>query len=176
MEFFRGNGAVDPAVRISLPEGENPEVQGEAVDHEAILRDAVRNRQCAECGSDLDWLTVPRSGFCSDQCRYRFRDRRRYAQNRERERERSRAYYWRNREAVLEKAAAKRGRPRPPELTNCTECGAELTGRQRVICGKASCRDRRFKRTNPEAYTERERQKVERRREARRAKRKGSAT
>ena len=170
---FKGHPNADPAVRVSLPDGEN-ELAGE--DFEATLAESSRNRSCAVCGIDLDWRTVPRSPFCSPRCRYRFRDRRKYAANPERERERSRAYYWRNREAVLEKAAAKRGRPRPPELTHCTECGDELKGRQRVICGKASCRDRRFKRTNPEAYAERERQKVERRRAARRAKREGSAT
>jgi hypothetical protein len=58
---------------------------------------------------------------------------------------------------------------------HCTECGDKLNGRQRVTCGKASCRDRRFKRTNPEAHAERERQKVERRREQRRAAREGSS-
>jgi hypothetical protein len=136
---------------------------------EAILAESRRNRRCAECSTDLDWRTVPRSAFCSDKCRYRFRDRRKYAQNPDPERARSRSYYWRNREAVLEKAAAKRGRRRPPEHTHCTECGDELEGRKRIICGKASCRDRRFKRLHPEAYAERERQKVERRRERRRA-------
>ena len=57
---------------------------------------------------------------------------------------------------VLEKAAARRCPPRTPELTHCSECD-ELTGRQRIICGKAGCRERRFKRTNPEAYAERDR-------------------
>ena len=173
MHFLGGNRPLDPAVRFPSPK-ERTSPQG--VDDAAILAEASRNRRCAECGGDLDWRSVPRSAFCSPRCRYRWRDRRKYAENPERERERSRAYYWRNREAVLEKAAAKRGRPRPPELTNCTECGDELEGQQRVICGKAGCRDRRFKRTNPEAYAERERQKVVRRREARRAKREGTAT
>lgn len=128
---------------------------------------------CVECGGDIPYLRDGKTTkqYCSPKCRYKARDRAKYAANPEGERERSRAYYWRNREAVLEKAAAKRGRSRPPELTNCTECGDPLTGRRRVICGKASCRDRRFRRTNPEAYAERERQKVERRREKRRAQR-----
>jgi hypothetical protein len=117
-----------------------------------------------------------RRAFCSEKHFYAFRDRRRYAENPDAQRARSRAYYAANRERILEKAAAKRGRPRTPSLTHCAECGDELTGIQRVICGKAGCRDRRFKRTNPDAYAERERQKVVRRREARRAKREGSAT
>ena len=173
--FFLWAATVDPAVRISLPEGQNTEVAGEEVDHVEILRHALRNRTCAVCGLELHHRTTPRSGFCSYQHYYKWRDARRYAEDPEAQRERSRAYYWRNREKVLEKAAAKRGRPRPPELTHCTECGDELTGRQRISCGKAACRDRRFKRLHPEAYAERERQKVIRRREARRAKREGSA-
>jgi len=167
--FFDTESALDPAVRISLPEGKNTELAGEEVDYVEILRHALRTRTCAVCGLELHHRTTPRSGFCSFPHYYKWRDARRYADDPEAQRERSRAYYWRNREAVLEKAAAKRGRPRPPELTNCTECGDKLTGRQRIICGKAGCRDRRFKRTNPEAYAERERQKVERRRERRSA-------
>ena len=50
----------------------------------------------------------------------------------------------------------------------CSECGAVLEGRQRVTCGTSRCRDARFKRLRPEAYAERERAKVERRREKRR--------
>jgi hypothetical protein len=72
---------------------------------------------------------------------------------------------------VLEKAAAKRGRPRPKENTTCSECGAELTGMQRITCGSRKCRDARFKRTNPEGYARWEAAKVERRR----AKRRGEA-
>ena len=45
-------------------------------------------------------------------------------------RARSRAYYAANRERVLAKAAAKRGEPKTSALTNCSECGAELEGRQ----------------------------------------------
>lgn len=158
----------DPRSRFPLRTGENSDIREEAVDFDAILREARRTRHCAQCEIDLDRVTTRRSGFCSEKHYYAFRDARRYAQNPERERERSRTYYPRNREAVLEKAAARRGRARPPERTTCSECGDELAGRQRIICGKASCRDRRFKRTNPEAYAERERQKVERRRDARR--------
>jgi hypothetical protein len=61
--------------------------------------------------------------------------------------------------------------PRPRVLILCSECGEPLHGRQRVICGKPSCRERRFKRLHPESYAAREAAKVERRREARRAKR-----
>ena len=167
--FLSGVPNRDPRLGISLPEGKNIEVQGEEVDYGEILRLALRTRTCAVCGVDLNHRTTPRSGFCTPKHWYAFRDRRRYAEDPETQRERSRAYYWANREKVLEKAAARRGAPRPPEHTHCTECGDELTGRQRLICGKASCRDRRFKRLHPDAYTERERQKVERRRLKRRA-------
>jgi hypothetical protein len=161
--------SLDPDSQISLPGGETAEVAGEEVDYVEILRNALRHRTCAVCGVDLDYRTTPRSGFCSAKHFYKWRDARRYAEDPEAQRERARRYYWANREKVLEKAASKRGRPRPRELTHCTECGDPLTGRQRVTCGKASCRDRRFKRLRPEAYAERERQKVERRREKRRA-------
>jgi hypothetical protein len=126
------------------------------------------NRTCAVCGVDLDYRQTPRSGFCSSKHYYKWRDARRHAPDLEGQRERARAYYRANREKVLEKAAAKRGTTRAPKRTTCEECGDPLTGQQRVSCGKASCRDRRFKRTNPEAYAERERQKVKRRRERRR--------
>ena len=53
--------------------------------------------------------------------------------------------------------------------TACSECGRPLKGLQRLICGKAGCRDRRFKRLHPDAYAERERAKVKRRRARRRA-------
>jgi hypothetical protein len=95
------------------------------------------------------------------------RDRARYAANPERERERSRAYYWRNRKAVLAKAAAKRGRPK---RTTCEECGGELAGRQRVACSP-KCRDSRYRRLHPVEYAANEARKVERRREKRRAQR-----
>jgi hypothetical protein len=66
----------------------------------------------------------------------------------------------------------RRGRERPADVERrerCSECGVELEGRQRTTCGKAGCRESRFRRTNPEAYAAREAAKVERRREARRA-------
>ena len=107
--------------------------------------------------------------FCKPKCRFRFRDRRRYREDPEGARARARAYYWANRERVLEKAAARRGRERPPALRHCSECGAELTGQQRVTCGSSACKDKRFKKLRPESYAAREREKVERRREKRRA-------
>ena len=166
---FRGAPPRDPESHFSLRGGNNADLAGDEVDYVEILRVASRNRPCAVCGIDLHHRVTPRSGFCSPQHYYKWRDARRYAEDPEGQRERARAYYWANRERVLQKAAAKRGAPRPPEHTHCTECGDELTGRRRIICAKAGCRDRRFKRTNPEAYAERERQKVERRREKRRA-------
>jgi len=81
------------------------------------------------------------------------------------DRERSRAYYAANHDAVLARAAAKRG-PAPTRF--CSECGRELAGRQRVTCGSSRCREARFKRLHPEAYAAREARKVERRRETRR--------
>lgn len=81
------------------------------------------------------------------------------------ERQRSRDYYARNREAVLARAAARRG-PRP-EL-RCSECAELLEGRQRVTCGSSRCRDRRYARLHPESYAKREAAKVVRRRAKRR--------
>ena len=160
----------DPAVLPSLPERENSPIAGDAdcvVDFDAVLDEARRNYRCAECGKELERWHVASSQFCNPKCRYRFRDRRKYAEDPERERAKSRAYYWANRERVLEKAAARRGTTRTP-TGDCSECGSPLVGRQRVTCGKAGCRDARFKRLRPEAYAEREQQKAERRR-ARRA-------
>jgi hypothetical protein len=51
-------------------------------------------------------------------------------------------------------------------MRECSECGAELEGRQRVVCGRR-CRDYRYKRLHPEGYAAREARKVERRREKR---------
>jgi hypothetical protein len=81
------------------------------------------------------------------------------------DRVRTNEYYHRNRERILAKAAAKRG-PRPQRF--CSECGSELEGRQRVVCGSSRCREARLKRTNPEGHAKREARKVERRRQARR--------
>lgn len=133
------------------------------VDFEAILRDARRNHQCAECGVDRDYRQHPRSLFCSDKCRYKFRWRRRYAADPEGERAKSRDYYWANRERVLEKAAARRGVSRPAERSACAECEGLLEGRQRVVCS-SRCRDRRYARLHPEAMAEKQRRKRARRR------------
>ena len=60
------------------------------VDFDAVLAEARRNFRCAECGAGLErWLVVS-AQFCSPKCRYRFRDRRRYAEDPERERAKSR--------------------------------------------------------------------------------------
>lgn len=134
-------------------------------DFATAFYEASRNHNCAECGSPREYRVRPRSLFCSAKCSLRFRHRRNYWSNPELERERSRRYYVQNREAVLERAAAKRV-PRAPSF--CPECGEELTGQQRVNCGKSGCREARWKRTNPEAYAAREAKKVERRRERRR--------
>jgi endogenous inhibitor of DNA gyrase (YacG/DUF329 family) len=167
-DFLTAVGGNDPRSQISLPEGEN-------VDYEAKIAEAKRIGRCAECSADLDHRVSPRSAFCSDRCRYRFRDRRRYAQNPETQRERARRYYAENREEVLEKAAAKRGRPRPPERGTCSECGKPLEGRSRVVCSRR-CTDARYRRLHPEAYAENERRKVERRREKRAAARSESSS
>jgi hypothetical protein len=77
-------------------------------DVDLILRKARRDGECAECGSHLDHHLVPRSPFCGPRCRYRFRDRRRYAEDPEAQREKARRYYLENREAVLARAAERR--------------------------------------------------------------------
>jgi endogenous inhibitor of DNA gyrase (YacG/DUF329 family) len=138
---------------------------GAPVDFDALVAEARRVRRCAECGVDLHHELVPRSAFCSDRCRYRFRDRRRYVENPEGERERSRRYYAEHREAVLGRAAAKRG-PRPTLDLECSECGGPLEGRQRVVCGRR-CKDARFRRLHPEEYEAKEKRKAARRRERR---------
>jgi len=145
-------------------------------DFEAILAESRRNGCCAECGAELHSRVSARSAFCSEQHRLAFRDRRRYRADPEAQRERSRRYYWENRERVLEKAAAKRGRVRQPGRLSCSECGRALEGRQRVTCGSNRCRAQRFKRLRPVAYAERERQKAERRRARRRELREGGGS
>jgi hypothetical protein len=124
----------------------------------------MSNGVCRECRGPIQYGRYSSVQFCSEKCRYKARDRARYATDAEGARERARAYYWANRERVLEKAAARRGRERPVERTTCSECGELLEGRQRIICGASRCRDARFRRLHPEAYAERERAKVERRR------------
>jgi hypothetical protein len=150
-----------PAVR-------NPSVWDKTELRGPIVRDTRRHtridwvegeRFCARCGTrkKLEEFATDRSkrsgikSFCKT-C----------------ENEKSKAYYRANREAVLEKAAARRGRPRPPERTNCSECGEPLPQGHRVTCGKSKCREARFKRLQPENYAAREAAKVERRRERRR--------
>jgi hypothetical protein len=128
---------------------------------------------CDECGDAIP-ADRPRSDFCSSACSYRSRDRRRYAENAEVQRERSRRYYLEHRAEVLARAKARRAAARETPLpSTCSECGVALEGRQRVTCGSAGCRDRRFARLRPDAYRERERAKVERRRERRRARAQG---
>jgi hypothetical protein len=78
------------------------------------------------------------------------------------DRERSKRYYEAHREAVLERAAAKRALVERV----CSECPETLQKGRRVVCSDR-CRDRRYRRLHPEA----EARKVERRREARRAER-----
>ena len=159
----------DPRRQVSLSRGENELAGAGAVDFAAILADARRRFVCAECGAGLTRWQRASAQFCSPKCRYRFRDRRRYVENPERERAKARAYYEANREAVLDRAAERRGRSRVPALLSCSECGAPLEGKQRVICGQSRCRDGRFRRLHPDKYAAREAAKVERRRETRRA-------
>jgi hypothetical protein len=116
-----------------------------------------------------------RSVFCSSPCSNRFGDRRRYHANLEAGRARARDYYHRNREKVLARQAARREAASPSEPRTCSECDAQLESLQRVVCSRR-CAEARFKRTNPEADVERERRKVERRREAGRAKRQGGTS
>ena len=167
--FLSDGETPDPDSQVSLPGVKNPAGAGGSVDFDALIAEATCLRRCAECGVDLDHRTVPRSAFCSRKHRDAFRHRRRYAENPERERERSRRYYHEHRAAVLDRMAAKRGKNRPAERTTCSECARPLEGRQRVTCGSAGCRDRRFARLHPESYAARERAKVVRRRERRRA-------
>jgi hypothetical protein len=143
------------------------------VDFDALIAQANRDRLCAECGAHMDFRAVLRSAFCSDPCRYRFRDRRRYAENPEEQRERARRYYSDNREAVLARAAAKRALVRPAVRT-CEECGGPLSGRQRVVCSRR-CKTARFRRLNPAAWAEVQRRKNRKKAERRRARRRGES-
>lgn len=173
--FLSSASASTPAVKFLSPKGmtvDNGE-NGDFDVFEARLAEARRNRSCAWCGGPLSYRLRVTATFCSPRCGSRFRERRRYAKDPERERARVRPYYAAHREDVLDRAAAKRGRLRPPERTECSECGVPLEGRQRVTCGRAGCRDARFRMLHPEAYAAREARKVERRRERRAA---GSAT
>ena len=167
--FLSSEQPHDPRRSPPSPAGVNEAAGAEKVDFAAVLAEARANAVCAECGSPLDRWRRAGVPFCSPKHRLRFRDRRRYAENPERERAKSRRYYEANRERVLAKAAAQRGRERLPALRHCSECGAELTGQQRVTCGSSACKDKRFRRLQPESYAAREAAKVERRRERRRA-------
>jgi hypothetical protein len=71
-----------------------------------------RGLDCEECGEPIPNLKDARASrrFCTDKCRYRARDRKRYAADPEFQRERSRRYYRENREVVLARAAAKRSK------------------------------------------------------------------
>ena len=165
--FFHPRQHHDPRSLFSLPDGENGPDAGGVADFDAILAESRAAHRCAECSSPLERWQWASSSFCSPKCRYRFRDRRRYAENPEAARERARAYYRANREAVLEKAAARRGKVRPSEPRSCSECLAPLEPPKRVVCS-GRCREARFRRLRPEAYAAREARKVERRREKRR--------
>lgn len=92
------------------------------------------------------------------------------------ESKKSQRYYQAHRERILEKAAARRGRSRPPARTTCDECEEPLPEGHRVICGKNKCKDARYRRLHPEAYAAREKAKVERRRERRRQLREEAAS
>jgi endogenous inhibitor of DNA gyrase (YacG/DUF329 family) len=171
--FFKTERPRHPASSAPLsPVGQTVIAAG--VDFDVVLREARRIRRCAECGNDLDFDSVPRAAFCSDRCRYRFRDRRNYVEDPEREREKSRRYYERNRDAVLARRrvrAAELGpRVRPPlvrEPRFCSECGDPLEGRQLVVCSRR-CKDRRYARLHPEEYRAKERRKAEQRKARRR--------
>jgi hypothetical protein len=165
--FFYSPVGPDPRSQESLPESENAELTGDVVDFDAILADARRRLVCAECGTELTRWQRASAHFCKPQCRYRFRDRRRYAEDPEGARARARAYYAANREKVLERAAARRGKIRPVEPRACSECSAPLEPPKRVVCSPR-CRDARYRRLHPEAYAAREARKVERRRAKRR--------
>jgi hypothetical protein len=75
------------------------------------------------------------------------------------DREKSREYYAAHRQAVLARAAARRP---PAPARKCEECGGELEGRQRVVCGRR-CAEARYRRLHPVEYAAKERRKYERR-------------
>jgi endogenous inhibitor of DNA gyrase (YacG/DUF329 family) len=127
--------------------------------------------RCEECGEEVDYSRTRRTSrrlFCSDKCRYRARDRRRYEADPEGQRERSRRYYAEHRDEVLAKAAERRGTvPRVPGGL-CVECGEQMTGRaNRVVCSKR-CADRRYRRLHPMEYKAKQARKYERRKAAKR--------
>jgi hypothetical protein len=51
----------------------------------------------------------------------------------------------------------------PPVLHTCLECGEQFLGSaKRLLCGKRSCKDARFRRLHPEAFREARRRHDER--------------
>jgi hypothetical protein len=72
-----------------------------------MLTESRRVSCCEECGGEFQNLKDTRASkrFCSDKCRYRARDRKRYQANPDAERERSRRYYAANRERKLQQFA-----------------------------------------------------------------------
>jgi hypothetical protein len=57
-------------------------------------------------------------------------------------------------------------RTRPAKLT-CVECGGEFEGRKdRLLCGRRSCKDKRYARLHPEKLAAKQRRKYERRKAA----------
>jgi len=173
--FFMGDSSCDPRSHFSLPMGQNSPLQGGS---SRLRRDPLRRHPKRQVPRVRSRATAPRKSrlgmtratFCSEKHYYAFRDRRRYAENREAQLERARRYYAEHREEILEKAARRRGRSRPAKHATCSECGTELTGRQRVACSP-HCRDARYRRPHPDEYAANEARKVERRREARRKER-----
>ena len=134
-------------------------------DFDPVLAEAGRIGRCADCKRELNFRERPRSAFCSEKCRYRYRDRVRYSRDVEAQRERSRRYYQTHREQVLARSQAKRDALRGPR--SCSECDEQLEGRARVVCSR-TCAERRYRRLHPEAYAAKEARKVARRRERRR--------
>jgi endogenous inhibitor of DNA gyrase (YacG/DUF329 family) len=65
------------------------------------------DRPCPECGAEVNRRERPRALYCSDACRYRARDRDRYAADPEAAREKSRRYYHANRERVIARVRAR---------------------------------------------------------------------
>jgi hypothetical protein len=66
------------------------------------------NTICEECGIEFEGRVRRGTKFCGDRCRYRHRDRLRYAADPEGERAKSRAYYARNRERVIARLTARK--------------------------------------------------------------------
>lgn len=81
-------------------------------------------------------------------------------------REAVRAWRAANRDRI---AAARAKRRVPPVRLKCVECGSEFEGRSdRLLCGRAYCREKRFARFHPAQHKEKQRLKAARRRARRR--------